>query len=227
MWQSGNYYHCVRINSEKHKDILRGRVVSIHDFIGPRDCAQLYTFCQSHKNWPNDFYERGENARTEEPPRPTHRLVEEYMSLGLAEVSYFFAREMRFLYPAVLRKYPQGTSLGIHCDGVSLNESGDGIDYSRDYDPLHTHPTSMTEGAMVLYINDDYDGGELFFPDIDLEIKPKSGQLIAWPSGPFFEHGVRQILNGDRFVINSFLTTPKLTFLHNIIRLSNIALQEK
>ena len=210
------------INDERHKRILRSRVVVFDNFINTDDCAELYKFCKSHNEWPNDFYERGESPRQYEPPRPVHPLVDKYTSLGLAEIAYFFTREMRFLYPAVLRKYPEGASLGVHCDGVSLNESGNAIDYLRDYDPMSVHPTTITEGAMVLYINDDYLGGEIFFPDIDLEIKPKSGQLIAWPSGPLFEHGVNTVRGGDRYVISSFLTTPKLVLLHNKIRLNNI-----
>ena len=210
------------IQNEIHKEELRQRVVSIDNFISAKDCLELYEFCKNQNAWPNDFYERGEQRRENEPPRPNHELVEKYTELALSKLLYAFAQEVQFLYPAALRKYPEGASLGVHCDGVSLNESGDSIDYMRDYDPTSMHPTTITEGAMVLYINDDYDGGELFFPDIDLEIKPKSGQLIAWPSGPLFEHGVKKISNGDRYVVTSFLTTPKLVLLHNMIRLSNI-----
>lgn len=210
------------IKYTKHKDTLRSKVVLFDNFIDETDCAELYEFCKKQNEWPNDFYERGEKPRENEPPRPTHELVNKYVNLALLELEYSFTREMSLLYPAALRKYPQGTSLGIHCDGVSLSDSGDSIDYLRDYNPNSVHPTTLTEGAMVFYINDDYEGGELFFPDIDLEIKPKAGQLIAWPSGPLFEHGVKIISSGDRYVVSSFLTTPKLALLHNKIRLSNI-----
>jgi hypothetical protein len=212
----------VLIDKERHKDTLKSRVVSFDNFISPSDCLELYEFCKNNKEWPRDFYERGELPRVNEPPRPHHELADKYIGLGIKEISYFFTREMQLLYPAVLRKYSDGESLGVHCDGVSLDDAGDSIDYLRDYDPTSVHPTTITEGAMVLYLNDDYDGGELFFPDIDLEIKPKSGQLIAWPSGPFFEHGVKKISNGDRYVVSSFLTTPKLALLHDKIRLTHI-----
>ena len=211
------------IDKDRHKNILRSRIVSFDNFISPSDCFELYEFCKNNKEWPRDFYERGESPRVNEPLRPHHELADKYIGLGIKEISYFFTREMQLLYPAVLRKYPDGESLGVHCDGVSLDDAGDSIDYLRDYDPTSVHPTTITEGAMVLYLNDDYDGGELFFPDIDLEIKPKSGQLIAWPSGPFFEHGVKKISNGDRYVVSSFLTTPKLALLHDKIRLTHIS----
>ncbi len=210
------------IHNEHHKEILRSKIISFDDFISKDDCLELYDFCKNHKEWPNDFYSRGEEQRKNEPSRPQHELVSKYTNLAVSELSYFFTREMKLLYPAVLRKYAEGTSLGVHCDGVSLGDSGDSIDYLRDYDPTSIHPTTITEGAMVLYLNDDYEGGELFFPDIGLEIKPKSGQLIAWPSGPFFEHGVKPVLRGDRYVVSAFLTTPKLALLHDKIRMSHI-----
>ena len=36
--------------------------------------------------------------------------------------------------------------------------------------------------TILIYLNDDYEGGELEFPDWGLFMKPKAGTLIAFPS---------------------------------------------
>lgn len=57
--------------------------------------------------------------------------------------------------------------------------------------------------ATLIYINDDYEGGEIYFPELGVEIKPKAGDLIMFPDNPNFIHGVKPITSGVRF------TTPR------------------
>jgi hypothetical protein len=45
--------------------------------------------------------------------------------------------------------------------------------------------------AAVGYLNDDYEGGEIYFPEIDQSIKPEAGMLVAFHCGPQHRHGVR------------------------------------
>jgi len=64
----------------------------------------------------------------------------------------------------------------------------------------------LVEYAAVLYLNNDYNGGELFFPKFDYEIKPEPGTLIIFPSTEQFEHGVRPVKEGPvRYVIPVFI----------------------
>jgi hypothetical protein len=64
----------------------------------------------------------------------------------------------------------------------------------------------LVEYAAVLYINDDYSGGELFFPKLDLKVKPEPGSLILFPGTELYEHGVRPVKDGPvRYVIPVFI----------------------
>jgi 2OG-Fe(II) oxygenase superfamily len=45
--------------------------------------------------------------------------------------------------------------------------------------------------AAVGYLNDDYEGGEIYFPEINESIKPKAGMLVAFHCGPRHRHGVK------------------------------------
>jgi hypothetical protein len=53
--------------------------------------------------------------------------------------------------------------------------------------------------ASVYYINDDYSGGEINFPDHKLEIKPKPNSLIIFPGNENYLHEVREILDNNRY----------------------------
>jgi Rps23 Pro-64 3,4-dihydroxylase Tpa1-like proline 4-hydroxylase len=58
--------------------------------------------------------------------------------------------------------------------------------------------------SSVCYLNDDYDGGELYFTALDKYIKPKAGMLVAFTGGFHHEHSVLNISGGDRYTMPAF-----------------------
>lgn len=68
----------------------------------------------------------------------------------------------------------------------------------------HTDPSIRY--ATIIYLNDDYNGGELFFSNKDLELKPKPGSLVIFPGTDEFNHGVRHVTAGPiRYVLVGFI----------------------
>lgn len=53
--------------------------------------------------------------------------------------------------------------------------------------------------SLIVYLNDDYDGGELFFKNFDLTIKPKPGSVLCFPSSFIYLHEVKEIKFGVRY----------------------------
>lgn len=60
----------------------------------------------------------------------------------------------------------------------------------------------------TMYLNDDYDGGEISFLDESngriVKYKPKAGDVIVFPSGQPYFHGTHQVYNGDRYIIRTW-----------------------
>jgi len=56
----------------------------------------------------------------------------------------------------------------------------------------------------ILYLNDNYEGGELYFPDHSIEFKPPVYSYIMFPGGHENIHGVKEILKGTRYTMVSF-----------------------
>jgi predicted 2-oxoglutarate/Fe(II)-dependent dioxygenase YbiX len=56
----------------------------------------------------------------------------------------------------------------------------------------------------ILYLNGDYEGGELYFPDHNIEFKPRPHSLIIFPGGVENIHGVKEITAGTRYTMVSF-----------------------
>ena len=68
----------------------------------------------------------------------------------------------------------------------------------------HTDPSIRY--AAVLYLNDDYADGEIFWPNKDLVLKPKPRTLVVFPGDDEFHHGVRHVGPGPiRYVMPAFM----------------------
>lgn len=63
----------------------------------------------------------------------------------------------------------------------------------------------------LFYYNDDFTGGELYYPEFDLEIKPEPGLAVAHPGDIYYLHGVKRVISGFRYTTPSFYTITKLS----------------
>ncbi|MFM6983878.1 MAG: 2OG-Fe(II) oxygenase [Chitinophagaceae bacterium] len=61
--------------------------------------------------------------------------------------------------------------------------------------------------GVVLYLNDNFEGGELYYPNLDLVIKPEKGMLV-YHSGDE-EHEVLKVISGNRYTLTSFVRSPR------------------
>ena len=62
------------------------------------------------------------------------------------------------------------------------------------------------EFGAVVYLNDDFESGYTYYPNFDVEIKPKAGTLVLHPGDEIHRHGVRGSRGGNRYTISSFWT---------------------
>lgn len=62
----------------------------------------------------------------------------------------------------------------------------------------------------LIYYNDNFEGGELYYPQHDIEVKPEPGLAVAHPGDINYLHGVRMVTSGERFTTPSFYTITEL-----------------
>lgn len=116
------------------------------------------------------------------------------------EVDDFFKVDALPTSPAIVRWLPGQKQLP-HAD-KELHE-GENAGKPNDF-PWY-------DLAGLFYLNDDYEGGELYFPNQDLQFKPKPGSAYFFPGDMNFIHGVTEITSGIRYVIPFFWTILKHT----------------
>ena len=84
-----------------------------------------------------------------------------------------------------VNKYNQDAHMGPHVD---LNDKNKYLQYT-----------------VVVYLNDDYEGGELYFPNHDIKVKPKAGSIAMYPSGDPYVHQSLNIPKGRKMLITHHL----------------------
>jgi hypothetical protein len=61
--------------------------------------------------------------------------------------------------------------------------------------------TNMRLLSLLLYLNDDYVGGELAVPLFDVEIKPTAGTLVLMPACFPYSHKALPVEEGEKYVL--------------------------
>jgi Rps23 Pro-64 3,4-dihydroxylase Tpa1-like proline 4-hydroxylase len=79
-----------------------------------------------------------------------------------------------------LQKYNPGAKMGPHVDGYNQENK---FAYS-----------------VVLYLNDNYDGGEINFPNQNVKLKPQAGSMLIFPSNEPYVHEVNEVVSGNKYI---------------------------
>jgi glycosyltransferase involved in cell wall biosynthesis len=101
---------------------------------------------------------------------------------------YFGIEYEWFERPQVLRYYPGGTYKG-HSDCEYVDAQG------------VWHKVQDRDTSVLLYINNEFEGGAISFPKLNYKIQPKAGMLVAFPSHHGYLHEAESVTAGKRYAI--------------------------
>lgn len=58
--------------------------------------------------------------------------------------------------------------------------------------------------STVIYLNDDYEGGEIEFTNFGIKVKPQKNSIAIFPSNYPYMHVAHQVTSGVRYALNIF-----------------------
>lgn len=89
--------------------------------------------------------------------------------------------------------------------GISFYEAFNFVKYEGQGTHFRIHadhgPTYVATISAVAYLNDDYVGGELWFPRFDLDFKPQQGDIVVFPSIFIYEHASKEMIEGTKYSV--------------------------
>lgn len=104
-----------------------------------------------------------------------------------------------------MKVYPDYTDLVLWEPGSGMVVHADNCD--QEGKPNYC---AWRQFSGVLYLNDNFMGGETFFPDHGpLFVKPKKGKFVIYPAGLEYSHGVTTVVGGNRYTMPIWFTPVK------------------
>ena len=149
-------------------------ILVVEDMVSPTELHMLISLVQSCEG----FFSTG-------PCGGDHDLdrIERVRALPFHQADYAATGELIAMVSRDLHHDP-----AVHA-GARLDERGiAGLTVSRRFmrprrAPLRAEQASMDPSQWLLFLNDDYTGGELLFPTRRRMVRPRGGTAVRWPSG--------------------------------------------
>jgi hypothetical protein len=89
-----------------------------------------------------------------------------------------------------------------HIEGYNLLRYQAGEEFKAHYDGGISSGRSISP---IIYLNDDYEGGELEFVNFGIKIKPKAGSLYIFPATFPYAHIAHPVTKGTKYAIVTWL----------------------
>ena len=133
-----------------------------------------------------------------------YHIPDEQVNKLQVAISQCYARFVQPKYNCEFKNYEPAQFLGYPVGGhyISHNDAESFVDgkWTR---------VANRDVSFLFYLNSEFGGGELEFPDLGLTIKPKKGMMIAFPSYKEFVHKVHPVTWGHRYSLVSWVETEK------------------
>ena len=182
------------------------KVFEKDNFLSEAECGLLINYQRSHcandiDKWSLQDHDTNWSSRTVTLDKVDNDFVRRLVEIVHYKTSILCANSynVNYVYPEFsnLVYWAPGMSLGVHADNMWID------------DPEKPHYSSHRDFSMVIYLNDNYEGGKTFFNDTGYEIQPKTGKLIYFTSGKEDAHGVTEVISGHRYTFALWFTKNK------------------
>lgn len=169
-------------------------------------------------NLAEDAPEEGVEWVVDKEIRDTHHLhqtttiarkLRSVLKAGIsAFIEPFYNVKIRDWEPLQLLHYGAGGHYIPHVDAETLYTDEDGLELWEK--------TLDRDISVVYFLNDDFEDGELFFPNLDLLIQPRAGTLVCFPADHNYIHGVKPVTVGRRYSVVTWMRVKGMPSIDEI-----------
>lgn len=176
--------------------------------LSDQQCKKFIDILESNLNGQTQFQWSGAHVTTSEDVDLEARNAKDFKfnSTGLGprtkENSALYDMHEEIFQRVKLCVDDYGRYWGV---GINSYEAFNFVKYEGSGTHFKIHadhgPTYVTTVSIVVYLNDDYEGGEIWFPRFDLSHKPKTGDIVVFPSTYIYEHASQDMISGTKYSV--------------------------
>ena len=181
-------------------------IVKVNNFISDDEIKVLRQYCEgTDVDWnvggqPSDtiWYNRVVQAAQLPRTSPIRRLLYSIAARTRRQIETYGTGPL-YLQTLQIVKWQKGDNLDPpHADAEHVDPN---------YPEPHSFP--MRHYSALVYINDDYEGGEIYFVNQNLKPKIEPGMLVHFTGKREDLHGVTEVTRGLRYTIPMWFTRDK------------------
>lgn len=174
----------------------QNRIVEIPGFVPADISEKMVEYFKKEDRW-------GETAFNGSRGAPTQPGLNRPSEFGLSDDIFDTINSK--LEDAIKIVYGKDvTPTSIHAQKWEVGSSANPHSDNSDFDGNPTEGFDNLKYVGILYLNDDYEGGDLFFPEHEISIHPNAGSMYLFSGGVENIHGVTEITSGVRYSVVSF-----------------------
>lgn len=121
------------------------------------------------------------------------RIIELVRQAYARELEPFYRCKLRSLETPQVLRYVEGSHFKPHSDSDVI-----------DVDTQQWKKAQDRDYSLLIYLDQDYAGGELVFPNFDFKLRPEAGMLVCFPADFRYLHGAMPVISGVRHAIASW-----------------------
>lgn len=175
----------------------------IKDFVDPQDIEEFLKFGKRVSRYNQDkTHHYTVNAIATEN-KDLKDLFVKYENKLRSKAEELYGLKLNKDRPLDLFIHPEGSYLEPHTDIIDYHQE-EVYDQPNLFEQQKKDWPFLWSGhlSIICYLNKDYDGGTLYFPDQDVKIVPEPGLFVCFPGNLHFLHGVTKTSGATRFTIS-------------------------
>lgn len=129
--------------------------------------------------------------------------LEERQDAGTVALADVYTH-VHFMFEECLRDYMRRFNFSLKNSldqGYQILRYSGGSEYKRHMDDGVRTPRRVSG---LLYLNGNFEGGELEFPYLNFTYKPYGGDLLLFPSGVPYMHAAKPVTSGTKYSVVSW-----------------------
>jgi hypothetical protein len=165
------------------------RIKIIENLLSEKECSDIINLINSGKV---SVFKDSKSARILEESKEVNLILKKYSDIltKIHREEYGFYPEI-YTTQAYLTAWVEGGYAGPHIDNPR-------------------HGEGFIQFSSIIYLNENFEGGEIEFPNQKFKYKAKTGSAVIFPSaGTEYLHKVNQIKKGIRYTIAMWHSSRK------------------
>lgn len=166
----------------------------IENFVDQEDASLLIDYIETNK-LNKDKFVYTEYLRTNESQQAQSQVPEKFSINDHLEVKPIYIKYAKKFIEECKDFFDNTEGIGLYAQWLTMygigNELPSHVDNHYTAEEIHF--------SAVIYLNDEFTGGELFFKDFEYLHKPKALSLIIFH--PTYWHEIKPILTGKRYAM--------------------------